>query len=200
MENLQAAIEALLFVVDEPLSRQRLYELFSDVEGTAIEDALEGLKQRYSKEKSGVVLREIAGGFQLATRQEFDEYIRNYLRVKRRTQLSRQALETLAIVAYEQPITIPEIREIRGLDPSGVVKTLLERRMIKIVGRKDVVGRPFLYRTTDEFLIHFGLRSLDDLPKPEEFAELIGESFPDNATPDSWRSENEDEGEVSQDA
>lgn len=185
MENLQAAIEALLFVVDEPISRQRLYELFSGVEGAEIEAALESLKRRYDDDNSGIILREIAGGFQFATRQAFDEHIRNYLRVKRRSQLSRQALETLAIVAYEQPITIPEIREIRGLDPSGVVKTLLERKMIKIVGRKDVVGRPFMYRTTDEFLIHFGLRNLDDLPKPEEFVELIGESLSEDSLPET---------------
>lgn len=171
------AIEALLYIVDEPLQRDRLFELFPDVDGVEIEEAIEALKNRYNADGGGLLLRDIAGGVQLTTRPEVDDFIREYLKVKKRTALSRQALETLAIIAYEQPITTPEIREIRGYDPSGTIKTLLQRKLIRISGRKDVIGRPFMYATTKDFLVHFGLSSLGDLPKPEEFAGLLDETY-----------------------
>jgi segregation and condensation protein B len=171
--DVSAAIEALLYVIDEPLSRERLYELFSDVDGEKIEDAINLLRDRYNRDGGGLSLRDIAGGIQLSTRPEFDDWIREYLKVKKRSQLSRQALETLAIIAYEQPITTPEIKEIRGADPSGVIRTLLQRKLIRISGRKEVIGRPFMYRTTQEFLVHFGLPELGDLPKPDEFISLL---------------------------
>ena len=174
--HLLPAIEALLYVVEEPLQRERLYELFPDAEGIDIEEAIDALKQRYNVDEGGLLLRDIAGGVQLTTRPEVDDFIREYLKVKKKTALSRQALETLAIIAYEQPITTPEIREIRGSDPSGTIKTLLQRKLIRIAGRKDVIGRPFMYSTTKDFLVHFGLSGLDDLPKPEEFAGLLDEA------------------------
>jgi segregation and condensation protein B len=176
VENLPAIIEALLYVVDEPLKRERLYSLLPDAEGIAIEEAIEIVRHRFASQDSGLMVREVAGGIQLVTRPEFDPLIREYLSVKRRSQLSRQALETLAIIAYEQPISTPEIKELRGTDPSGVISTLLQRRLIRIAGRKEVIGRPFMYATTDEFLLHFGLRSLDDLPKPEDFDTLLEEA------------------------
>jgi segregation and condensation protein B len=171
--DISAAIEALLYVIDEPLTRERLYELFSDVDGEKIEVAIDLLRDRYNQDGGGLLLRDIAGGIQLSTRPEYDDWIREYLKVKKRSQLSRQALETLAIIAYEQPITTPEIKEIRGTDPSGVIRTLLQRKLIRISGRKEVIGRPFMYRTTQEFLVHFGLSELGDLPKPDEFISLL---------------------------
>lgn len=175
VENLKGIIEALIYVLDEPLKRERLYALLPEAEGAEIEEALAALKREYDEDGRGLEVRELADGILLSTRPEYDEYIREYLKVKRKSQLSRQALETLSIISYEQPITTPEIKEIRGIDPSGVIKTLLQRKLIRISGRKDVIGRPFMYATTDEFLIHFGLKSLDDLPKPEEFVHLIDE-------------------------
>ena len=176
MDELKELIEALVFVSDEPLSRNRMLSFFADRDGLEIEEALEALRREYDRSGRGLVLREVGGGFQLTTRPEFDEIIRSYLRARRRAHLSPQALEALAIVAYEQPITTPEIAELRGTDSSGVLRTLLERKLVRIVGRKDVVGRPFLWATTKRFLVHFGLSSLDDLPKPEEFVTLIEET------------------------
>lgn len=190
------AIEALLYVVEEPLQRERLYELFPEAEGIEIEEAIEALKKRYNADCGGLLLRDIAGGVQLTTRPEVDDYIREYLKVKKRSALSRQALETLAIIAYEQPITTPEIREIRGFDPSGTIKTLLQRKLIRISGRKEVIGRPFMYSTTRDFLVHFGLSSLDDLPKPEEFAGLLDETIDDEERAGIILRDSEDPGEA----
>ncbi len=175
--NIRATIEALLFVVDEPITRDKLYSLFPDTDGVKIEEAIDQLKIDFAQESSGLMLREVGGGIQICTKPQYDEIIREYIKVKKKAQLSRQALEALAIIAYEQPITTPEIREIRGTDPTGVIKTLLQRKMIRFSGRKEVIGRPFLYCTTKEFLFHFGLKSLDDLPKPDEFGSLIPDPF-----------------------
>ena len=176
MNDLKGKIEALLFVADEPIGRDRLMNLFSDRDGVEIEEALEALAREYEAEGRGLTLREVGGGFQLFTRPEFDGLIRDFLHAHRQTRLSPQALETLAIVAYEQPISTPEIREMRGSDPGAVLRTLLERKLVRIIGRKDVVGRPFIWATTNSFLVHFGLRSLDDLPKPDEFSSLFDDA------------------------
>ncbi len=173
MSELKAAIEALIFIAGEPVRRDQLLNLLPERDGVEIEEAIEELKRDYQLDGRGLFLREVAGGLQLSTRPAYDELIRTYLNIRRRAQLSPQALETLAIIAYEQPISTPEIREMRGADPSGVLRTLLERKMVRIVGRKEVVGRPFLWGTSRNFLVHFGLRSLDELPKPDEFVDLI---------------------------
>lgn len=175
MDDLKAKLEALIFVADGPVPRDRLLQLFHDLDGIVIEEALEALKRECEGDGRGIRLREVGGGFQFFTRPEYDDLIREYLNVRRRSQLSAQALETLAIVAYEQPISTPEIREMRGIDPGYVLRTLLERKLIRIVGRKEVVGRPFIWGTTNSFLVHFGLSSLDDLPKPDEFVSLLDE-------------------------
>jgi segregation and condensation protein B len=175
MDDLKAKLEALIFIADEPVTRDRLLQLFTESDGVEIEEALEALRRDCENADRGISLREVAGGFQFFTRPEYDELIRAYLNVRRRSQLSAQALETLAIVAYEQPISTPEIREMRGSEPGHVLRTLLERKLIRIVGRKDVVGRPFVWGTTQQFLLHFGLSSLDDLPKPNEFVGLLDE-------------------------
>lgn len=175
MSDLKARIEAILFVADEPVSRERLFKLFPEHDGVDIEDALTALKLDFEAPERGLLLREIGGGFQLNTKAEHDDLLRDFLSAHRQNRLSAQALEALAIVAYEQPISTPEIREMRGSDPGSVLRTLLEHKLVRIVGRKEVVGRPFIWGTTKKFLVHFGLRSLDDLPKPNEFVTLLDE-------------------------
>lgn len=172
-KKLAALVEAILYVITDPFDRERLLEICPEADGEMLEDAIALLQEKYAAPDGGLMLREIAGGLQLASRPEQDEYIREYLKIQKRTQLSKQALETLAIIAYEQPITVPEIREIRGADPSGVIRTLLGRKLIRIAGRKEVIGKPFMYATSSDFLEYFGLNTLDDLPKPDEFVNLL---------------------------
>ncbi len=173
--EITAALEAVLFVATEPVPRSRLYELFSERDRAAAEEALQALVDRYDPaDDRGIYLEHVAGGLRLVTRAELNSYLRKFFEVTGRTRLSLAALETLAIIAYRQPITGPEIQDLRGVSSSGVLKTLLERRLVKIAGRKKVVGKPFLYRTTREFLMHFGLESLEDLPPLEEFEESLG--------------------------
>ena len=179
-----AAMEAVLFVAAEPVSRQRLLDLFGAGEQEEAKTALEELAERYAPARDGgstprgVLLEEVAGGLRLITRPDVNEWLRRFFEAGGSKKLSMGALETLAIVAYRQPVTAPEIQELRTVNPSGVLKTLLERRMIRIAGRKEVVGKPFLYATTQDFLVHFGLRSLKDLPPLEEFEDaLAGEGL-----------------------
>jgi len=173
--EIEAAIEAVLFVATEPVPRSRLLELFGSREQEMAEQALDSVLERYEPaDDRGVVAEVVAGGVRIVTRPELNSYLRKFFEVSGRTRLTMASLETLAIVAYRQPITGPEIQELRGVGSSGVLRTLLERRLIKIAGRKQVVGKPFLYRTTRDFLMHFGLESLDDLPPLEEFEEVFG--------------------------
>lgn len=174
-QEMEAVLEAVLFVAGEPVPRGRLVGLFDDGEREQAEAALEAVIGRYSGVERGVMVDEAAGGLRLVTRPELGEALRRFFDTGGGSKLSMAALETLAIVAYHQPVTAPEIQELRGVNPSGVLKTLLERHMIRIAGRKEVVGKPFLYCTTREFLIHFGLNSLKDLPPLEEFEETFGE-------------------------
>ena len=170
-----AALEAVLFVASEPVPRQNLLELFSERDRAQAEEALEELLERYrAAGDRGIFVEHVAGGLRLVTRPELNSYLRRFFEVTGRTRLSLAALETLAIIAYRQPMTAPEIQDLRGVSSSGALKTLLERRLVKIAGRKKVVGKPFLYRTTREFLMHFGLESLEDLPPLEEFEESFG--------------------------
>lgn len=172
--EIEAALEAILFVTSEPVARSRLLEVFEDDERQLVEEALEAVLSRYAVLPGhGVVAEDVAGGVRLVTRADLSGYLRKFFEVSGRTRLSMAALETLAIVAYRQPITAPEIQELRGVSPAGVLKTLLNRRLIRISGRKQVVGKPFLYATSREFLVHFGLNDLKDLPPLEEFEELL---------------------------
>ncbi len=173
--QMEAAIEAILFVSGDPVPRERLLGLFDAEERELAESALAGVIGRFDGEGRGIMVDEAAGGLRLVTRPELHEWLRRFYDAGGASKLSMAALETLAIVAYHQPVTAPEIQELRGVNPSGVLKTLLERRLIRISGRKEVVGKPFLYCTTREFLVHFGLDSLDDLPPLEEFEELFGD-------------------------
>jgi segregation and condensation protein B len=173
--EMEAAIEAILFVSSEPVPRARLIELFDEDDREQAAAALEAVLARYAGgEARGVMVEDVAGGVRLVTRPEMGVWLRRFFEVASGSKLSMAALETLAIVAYHQPITGPEIQELRGVSPVGVLKTLLEKRLVRIAGRKEVVGKPFLYATTREFLVHFGLNSLRDLPPLEEFEETFG--------------------------
>lgn len=173
--EMEAALEAILFVSSEPVPRTKLLELFDEDDRAQAMEALEAVLGRYREgDGRGVLVEDVAGGVRLATRPEVAGWLRRFFDVSGGTKLSMAALETLAIIAYRQPITGPEIQELRGVSAAGVLKTLLERRLVRIAGRKEVVGKPFLYGTTKEFLVHFGLNSLKDLPPLEEFEETFG--------------------------
>jgi len=172
--EMEAALEAILFVSSAPVPRAKLLELFDYGEREQAEEALEAVLARYAGDGRGVMVEDVAGGVRLATRPELGGWLRRFFEVSGGAKLSMAALETLAIIAYRQPVTGPEIQELRGHNPAGVLKTLLERRLARIAGRKEVVGKPFLYGTTREFLVHFGLNSLKDLPPLEEFEETFG--------------------------
>ncbi len=171
--ELKAIVEALVFASPDPITLKTLCNVLDSEPKEDVEAALEALKADYSR-PGGLQLVEVAGGYQIVTRPDLHEWVRRLFHERKTQKLSVQALETLAVIAYKQPITAPEIAEIRGVNTSGVLSTLIERHLIKIAGRKAVVGRPFLYATTREFLIRFGLRDLNDLPKIEDMAEVLG--------------------------
>lgn len=173
--EMEAAIEAVLFVSGQPVSRERLVALFGAGDRAAAESALEAVLARFAGEGRGVMVDEAAGGVRLVTRPELHDWLRRFFESGAVSRLSMAALETLAIIAYRQPVTAPEIQELRGVGPTGTIKTLLERRLVRIAGRKEVVGKPFLYCTSREFLVRFGLGSLKDLPPLEELEEVFGE-------------------------
>jgi segregation and condensation protein B len=172
--ELKPVIEALLFVADEPLPFNQLLKILGEVEASDVRAALEELANEYEQRAGGLEVREIAGGWRISTRAQFHEFIRKYLKSKPTARLSLPALETLAVVAYKQPITVPEILEIRGVSSTSAIKTLLEKRLIVTKGRKETVGRPMMYGTSKEFLLQFGLRDLSELPSIEDFEDLAG--------------------------
>jgi segregation and condensation protein B len=176
--NLLAAIEALLFASDQPLPLSLLAESL-EAGPAEISEALNELAAAYAARGAGVELRDIAGGWQFVTASEQADWVGRMLRGKRRMRLSRAALETLAIIAYKQPVTKSEIESIRGVDASAVLATLLERNLVTIRGRSKVVGRPLLYGTTQDFLQYFGLRDLSELPRPEELKALVAAREPE---------------------
>ncbi|QPD03258.1 MAG: Segregation and condensation protein B [Candidatus Nitrospira kreftii] len=172
MAELQAILESLLFVSSESLSVVRLTSVVGSVTKVEVEEALQGLGQALEQEGRGVRLAEIAGGYRIVTKQEYASWIKRLDKAKTAAKLSRSALESLAIIAYKQPLVRAEIEEIRGVETSGVLRTLLERKLVRIVGRKEVPGRPIMYGTTKFFLEHFGLNDLSQLPPLREFKEL----------------------------
>ena len=163
-------IEAILLTSSAPVTVQQLLEALadSDTNEAEVEAALTALESRWDRTDSGIRLERVGGGFRCVTPAQLDPYLRSFHGIVSRQRLSQAALEVLAIVAYRQPVTLPEINFVRGVASGGVVRTLLERRLIRVSGRKAVVGKPFLYITTKEFLVHFGLESVGDLPEPEE--------------------------------
>lgn len=178
-EHLKPIVEALIFASPEPLAPRTLYKLLDGEPKEDVDAALAALRADYER-PGGLQIVEIAGGFQIVTRPELHEWVRKLFHDRTTQKLSVQALETLAVIAYKQPVTSAEIAEIRGVTSSGgVLSTLVERHMIKAVGRKQVVGRPFMYATTREFLDRFGLSDISDLPKVEEMADALGFELPD---------------------
>jgi segregation and condensation protein B len=177
-DQLVAIIEALVFASPEPLTLKQLLKLLETEPREEVEAAVRELKRRYDERGGGLQLVEVAGGLQIVTRPELHEWVRRMFHEQTKHKLSVQALETLAVIAYKQPITAAEITEIRGVNATGVLGTLLERGLVKISGRKQVVGRPFLYSTTREFLDRFGLRDLTELPKVEDMADALGFEVP----------------------
>ena len=171
--EVKAILEALIFASPEPLTPKAIYKLLDAEPREDVQAAIAELKQDYER-PGGLQLVEVAGGYQIVTRPDLHEWVRRLFHERTSQKLTVQGLETLAVIAYRQPITAAEITEIRGVNTSGVLNTLLERHLIKIVGRKQVVGRPFLYATTKEFLIRFGLNDMSDLPKVEDMAEALG--------------------------
>ena len=175
--ELKAILEALIFASPEPLTPKAMFKLLASEPREDVQAALDELKRDYDR-PGGLQFVEVAGGYQIVTRPDLHEWVRRLFHERTTQRLTVQALETLAVIAYRQPVTAAEITEIRGVNTSGVLSTLLERHLVKIVGRKQVVGRPFMYATTKEFLIRFGLKDLDDLPKIEDMAAALGFEAP----------------------
>ncbi len=177
-DTLKPIVEALIFASPEPLTPKTLYKLLEEEPKEDVDAALAALKADYER-PGGLQIVEVAGGYQVVTRPELHEWVRKLFHERTSQKLSVQALETLAVIAYKQPITAPEIADIRGVSSSGgVLSTLVERHLIKTVGRKQVVGRPFMYATTREFLDRFGLNDIGDLPKVEEMSDALGFELP----------------------
>lgn len=172
LNELVALVEALIFVADEPVTVKLLAEVLKE-DKESVDAAVRQLQQEYEERDSGLQVREIAGGWQLATRTELHDEIRQFLKTRPSAKLSIAALETLAVIAYKQPVTVPEILEIRGVQSASAIKTLLEKRLIVTKGHKETVGKPMQYGTSKEFLIQFGLRDLSELPSIEDFEDLV---------------------------
>jgi len=171
--ELKAIVESLIFVAEEPINAKTIADVV-DLDRETVEKAIEGLAEDYDVRPGGLQLREIAGGWQIATKAEHHEHIRTYLKSKPSAKLSLASLETLAVIAYRQPVTVPEILEIRDVQSPSAIKTLLDKRLIVAKGRKETVGRPMMYGTSKEFLIQFGLKDLSELPSIEDFQDLAG--------------------------
>src|SRR3989475_6610955 len=172
--NLSALLEAIVYLAKEPVSLDDIHAAVPEVDAIEIKRTLNELIERYRTEHHGIEIREVAGGYRFSTKPENHEVLKQFIKSQiPPTRLSLAALETLAVIAYKQPVTVPEIQEIRGVHAASVIKTLLDKKLVTTAGRKDVLGRPILYKTTREFLIHFGLKDLGELPSMEEFEELI---------------------------
>jgi segregation and condensation protein B len=189
--SLKAKIEAIIYAAEMPITLDQIVELVKESESGEpaelrlnVRAAIEELIAEYSTENHGIELRQIASGYRMSTKPEQHDLVRSFAKsLKPPIRLSLPALETLAVIAYKQPVTVPEISEIRGVDSSGVIATLLDRKLITTSGRKDVIGRPILYKTTKEFLLRFGLKDVNELPSMEEFEKLVAESFQSDLLP-----------------
>jgi segregation and condensation protein B len=190
--SLRAKIEAIIYAAETPVTLDQIIELVKDSagidDGTQLRSqvllAIEELRAEYAIDAHGIEIRQLAGGYRMSTKPEQHDVVRAFAKtLKPPIRLSLPALETLAVIAYKQPVTVPEINEIRGVDSSGVIATLLDRKLITTTGRKEVVGRPILYKTTKEFLLRFGLKDVNELPSMEEFEKLVAESFQSDLLP-----------------
>ena len=190
--SLNPKIEAIIYAAETPITLDQIVSLLKDSQDTTDDGdlksqaraAIEELIADYSSEAHGIELRQIAGGYRMSTKPEQHEVVRAFAKsLKPPIRLSLPALETLAVIAYKQPVTVPEINDIRGVDSGGVIGTLLDRKLISTAGRKQVIGRPILYKTTKEFLMRFGLKDVNELPSMEEFEKLVEESFQSELIP-----------------
>jgi segregation and condensation protein B len=193
--SLKAKLEAIIYAAETPITLDHIFQLVresvisdgapDEAEAKSVVRAtLEDLVAGYSTTDHGVEIRQVAGGYRMSTKPEHHDVVRIFAKsLKPPIRLSLPALETLAVIAYKQPVTVPEISEIRGVDSSGVIGTLLDRKLITTAGRKAVVGRPILYRSTKEFLLRFGLKDVSELPSMEEFEKLVAESFQSDLLP-----------------
>jgi len=194
--NLKAKLEAIVYAAETPVTLEQMVQLVKEsvvAEHGAMDDAevksrvraaLEELVAEYSAAEHGIEIRQVAGGYRMSTKAEQHDMVRAFAKsLKPPIRLSLPALETLAVIAYKQPATVPEISEIRGVDSGGVIATLLDRKLITTAGRKAVIGRPILYKTTKEFLMRFGLKDVNELPSMEEFEKLVSESFQSDLLP-----------------
>jgi segregation and condensation protein B len=192
---LKAQLEAIIYAAETPITLEQMTQLVKETviaEGAAdeaemkarVRSCLEELVREYSVTDHGIEIRQVAGGYRMSTKPEQHEVVRAFAKtLKPPIRLSLPALETLAVIAYKQPVTVPEINDIRGVDSGGVIGTLLDRKLITTAGRKQVIGRPILYKTTKEFLMRFGLKDVNELPSMEEFEKLVAESFQSELIP-----------------
>lgn len=174
LSEIKRIIEALIFAADAPVPESRIRHVIEELEPSDVQRVVDELNAEYEQNQHAFKIVRIAGGFQLVTRPEFSNYVKLYYKGRTKSRLSRAALEALAIIAFKQPISRPEIDAIRGVNSDGVVKNLLERNLIHISGRSSAIGRALLYSTTPEFLRYFGINDISDLPKPREIEELLG--------------------------
>jgi segregation and condensation protein B len=194
--SLKAQLEAVIYAAETPVTVDQMFQLVkgsmasengepNDAENRSrVRAALEELIAEYSSSEHGIEIRQVAGGYRMSTKPEQHDIVRGFAKsLKPPIRLSLPALETLAVIAYKQPVTVPEISEIRGVDSNGVIATLLDRKLITTAGRKAVIGRPILYKTTKEFLMRFGLKDINELPSMEEFEKLVAESFQSELEP-----------------
>ncbi len=193
--SIKAQVEAIIYAAESPVTLDHILQLVKEPllqEGAAndaeakskLRAVLEELVSEYAAETHGIEIRQVAGGYRMSTKPEHHDAVRLFAKsLKAPIRLSLPALETLAVIAYKQPVTVPEISEIRGVDSSGVIGTLLDRKLINTAGRKAVIGRPILYKTTKEFLLRFGLKDVNELPSMEEFEKLVAESFESDLLP-----------------
>jgi segregation and condensation protein B len=172
--NLSALLEAIVYLAKEPVPLDAIHKALPDVDRKELQEKLNALIEQYRVAEHGIEIREVAGGYRFSTKPEHHEVLKEFIKSQIPvTRLSLAALETLAVIAYKQPVTVPEIQDIRGVHATSVIKTLLDKKFITTAGRKEVLGRPILYKTTKDFLVHFGLKDLGELPSMEEFEELI---------------------------
>ena len=202
--SLKGQLEAIIYAAETPITLEQMIQLVKPTlvaEGVSddgeiksrVRATLDGLMVEYGSPDRGIEIREVAGGYRMSTKPEQHEVVRAFARsLKPPIRLSLPALETLAVIAYKQPATVPEINDIRGVDSGGVIGTLLERKLITTAGRKQVIGRPILYKTTKEFLMRFGLKDVHELPSMEEFEKLVTESFHSELIPAEAAAENDD--------
>src|SRR6266700_3864073 len=193
--SLKAQLEAIIYAAETPITLEQITQLVKEsviAEGAAdeaeiksrVRSCLEELVGQFGSPDHGIEIRQVAGGYRMSTKPEQHEVVRAFAKsLKPPIRLSLPALETLAVIAYKQPVTVPEINDIRGVDSGGVIGTLLDRKLITTAGRKQVIGRPILYKTTKEFLMRFGLKDVNELPSMEEFEKLVAESFQSELVP-----------------